>query len=275
MKRSTRSVGRSTSKQVALPTWSADKRARPTSGRAEVDQRRTGTVRPSTSTVAPATFLDPFAHQAETQSERHTDAFPSCAAHRMMDEDGWFTFRQGRRTDAPYLSKAFDRFQGEAVARDPLRRIRRLRGYGTQYARRVLLATRERDGLFLVAEKNEAPIGFIIAAAEPPPPHVRFESVPTQPCIIWELWVEPKYRVQGVGGRLLKEAERIFEKRGCDWVHLYVNASNFGARDFYRTLGYVERGLDLGRPLGSAARTHRPVALPRRPRRPPRHRSPS
>ncbi len=191
----------------------------------------------------------------------------------MTHEKEAFIFREGRRTDAPYLSKAFDRFQDEAVARDPLRRIRRLRGYGVQCASRVLRAAREREGLFLVAEKKGAPIGFIIAAPEQPPPHVRYESVPTRSCIVWELWVEPNYRAQGVGKRLTRAVEGMFEQKGCDWVHLYVNASNIGARDFYRTLGYVERGLDLGKPLEPTVGTHNPASRSRRPRPPQRHRS--
>jgi len=175
-----------------------------------------------------------------------------------------FTFREGRRTDSNYLSKAFEQFQDEAVARDPLRRIRRLRGYGAQYTRRVLRAIRERKGLFLVAERKGVPVGFIIAAPEHPPAHVRYESVPTRPCIVWELWVEPKHRAQGVGKRLLGEVERNFKQKRCDWIHLYVNASNVGAREFYRAVGYVDRGLDLGKPLDPTPANRRTAGRPRR-----------
>jgi ribosomal protein S18 acetylase RimI-like enzyme len=157
--------------------------------------------------------------------------------------------RYGHRADLPYLQGAFDRFQRESVARDPMRRTRRKRGYGAMYARLVLRVTRKREGFVLVAEQKSRPIGFIVTLPEPPPPHARYDSVPSRPCLIWELWVEPAHRSKGVGKRLLEEAETRFRARGYDWVHLFVAAANPRARDFYRRAGFVERWLDVGKPI--------------------------
>ena len=54
------------------------------------------------------------------------------------------------------------------------------------------------------------------------------------------LWVDEAYRKQGVGSRLLGEAEVTARSRGCD--HVYLDTFTFQAPDFYRRLGYREFG---------------------------------
>ncbi len=50
------------------------------------------------------------------------------------------------------------------------------------------------------------------------------------------LFVEEKYRGQGVGTHLLKTAETWAKKRGCH--HVNLNTITFQAPGFYRKLGY-------------------------------------
>jgi GNAT superfamily N-acetyltransferase len=50
------------------------------------------------------------------------------------------------------------------------------------------------------------------------------------------LWVEEKYREEGLGSKLLKEVEKIAKEKGCHLIHL--DTFDFQAKDFYLKYGY-------------------------------------
>ena len=50
------------------------------------------------------------------------------------------------------------------------------------------------------------------------------------------VWVDERYRGQGLGTALLQKAEQIGLQRGCHGVHL--DTHSFQAPDFYEKLGY-------------------------------------
>lgn len=55
-------------------------------------------------------------------------------------------------------------------------------------------------------------------------------------CELQQLWVEPRYRRQGFGGRIVREFERHAAARGCRTF--YLDTFSFQAPAFYRSLGY-------------------------------------
>ena len=55
------------------------------------------------------------------------------------------------------------------------------------------------------------------------------------------LWVDDKYRKQGLGTKLLKEIERVAEKEKCTLIHL--DTFDFQAKDFYLRHGYEVFGV--------------------------------
>lgn len=55
-------------------------------------------------------------------------------------------------------------------------------------------------------------------------------------CELQQLWVERRYRGQGLGSRLVREFEQRGAARGCSTF--YLDTFSFQALDFYRSLGY-------------------------------------
>ena len=63
------------------------------------------------------------------------------------------------------------------------------------------------------------------------------------------LWVEEKSREQGLGKRLLEEAEQIAKQKDCTFIKL--NTFSFQAPEFYKKYGYKEIAVIENAPLGS------------------------
>ncbi|MNZ51581.1 acetyltransferase [compost metagenome] len=63
------------------------------------------------------------------------------------------------------------------------------------------------------------------------------------------LWVEEKNRQQGLGKRLLHEAEKIAKSKECTLIKL--NTFSFQAPEFYEKYGYKEIAVIENAPLGS------------------------
>ena len=55
------------------------------------------------------------------------------------------------------------------------------------------------------------------------------------------LWVHESYRGQGIGSKLLREAEKEAVRRGCRHVHL--DTMSWQAPDFYKKHGYEVIGI--------------------------------
>lgn len=63
------------------------------------------------------------------------------------------------------------------------------------------------------------------------------------------LWVDPAYRKQGYGNRLLTQIEQIAAEQNCTFIKL--NTFSFQAPEFYRKNGYVEYAALENAPTGS------------------------
>jgi ribosomal protein S18 acetylase RimI-like enzyme len=63
--------------------------------------------------------------------------------------------------------------------------------------------------------------------------------------VVYNLYVRPEYRNEGVGRELLTEAERRLAENGVDLVSLQAMAENDAARRFYERLGYQPHRVEL------------------------------
>ncbi len=80
--------------------------------------------------------------------------------------------------------------------------------------------------LFLVAVQGERVVGSVMAGYDG---HRGW---------LYYLATAASHRGQGIGRRLVAEAERLLEAMGCPKVQLMVRPDNTGARGFYDELGY-------------------------------------
>jgi ribosomal protein S18 acetylase RimI-like enzyme len=54
------------------------------------------------------------------------------------------------------------------------------------------------------------------------------------------LAVSPRHRKQGIGRRMMEEAERLLRAEGCPKINLQVRPSNPEAVAFYAAIGYLQ-----------------------------------
>jgi ribosomal protein S18 acetylase RimI-like enzyme len=70
---------------------------------------------------------------------------------------------------------------------------------------------------------------------------------------LWGIYIMPAWWRQGVGRRLVREAEQLLMSRGYEKVVLWVLEGNTSARRFYGAMGYYPDGVtkivNLGVPL--------------------------
>ncbi|HKZ62948.1 MAG TPA: GNAT family N-acetyltransferase [Thermoplasmata archaeon] len=64
---------------------------------------------------------------------------------------------------------------------------------------------------------------------------------------VYDLWVAPEARRQGVARRLMEHAAGWCRRQGLSTLRLEVAAGNLGARAFYAAEGFAEERLYLGR----------------------------
>ncbi len=84
---------------------------------------------------------------------------------------------------------------------------------------------------FLVAEKEEEVIGFVVMTL-----------TPEGEGRVFALAVDPKYRGKGIGRTLLKAGFNVLRKRKIGYVRLEVRVSNVVAQRLYKSTGFMEIG---------------------------------
>ena len=90
----------------------------------------------------------------------------------------------------------------------------------------------KRDHRFLIAEADGTALGWIHAALS--------DHLDTDTCVIIEgLVVDRNHRGEGIGKRLLAQAEEWGEASGCSLVRLRSTSTRTKAHRFYEHLGYT------------------------------------
>lgn len=155
-------------------------------------------------------------------------------------------FKKYEESNFSDLVECMEKLQDFLVKIDPLRRERRLAGYGNRHTNNLTRKVNMHGGLILLAyDKKGKVVGFIAGALEKQTRDNLLAVVPTKFGRILELFVHENYRNRGIGKELMNRVENYFRRNGCSVIKAEVFEPNKGAYNFYRTLDYQDRTVDM------------------------------
>jgi ribosomal protein S18 acetylase RimI-like enzyme len=146
------------------------------------------------------------------------------------------TIRQATEADRELVRELWEEFEAELG--------------GPSYLRETWeeawddLADTVRDGVALIAELDERPVGFIFCV---------LGDRGRQTAHVTDIYVRPDVRGQGIGSALLAEVVEPAREAGLDHVSLEVLVRNSPARRLYERLGFVPMDIFMVAPLGAVA----------------------
>ncbi len=155
------------------------------------------------------------------------------------------SFRQYHENDEESIIKLMNKLQDHLISIDPLKRMRRLPGYGENYTGQLLTKIRNNDGIIYLAEIGNNVVGCIAGVIEEQAKVDQFGYVPFKDGRVLELIVDENYRGQKIGAMLMGAMEAYFKKKDCDAVRVEVFKPNVNALQFYKKRNYTERVIDL------------------------------
>jgi len=158
-------------------------------------------------------------------------------------------FKQYSKSDFNDLRSCMEGLQDYIVITDPLKRLRRPKNYGKTYTDNLIKKVKTQDGSIILAYDDKKVVGCIAGVIEKQSKDDLLECVPTKAGRILELFVDDRYRNQGIGKKLMKKIEKYIEQNGCDLIRVEVFAPNRTAHQFYNRLGYSDRAIDLIKPI--------------------------
>jgi RimJ/RimL family protein N-acetyltransferase len=101
------------------------------------------------------------------------------------------------------------------------------------YGRWMTARTADPRAVFLVAVREESPVGFLIATVETEIPIYRLAEYG----FIHDIWVDPPYRNEGVARQLVMLAIEKFRDMGVKQVRADTAATNEVARSLMQSCG--------------------------------------
>ena len=105
---------------------------------------------------------------------------------------------------------------------------------GSMYERWLEARADDQQSVFIVAEREEKLVGFVVGTCEHEIPIYDIDRYG----FIHDLWVDPDYRHEGVGRQLAMLAVERFAKLGMKQVRLDTAARNEGARLLFAKCGF-------------------------------------
>jgi ribosomal protein S18 acetylase RimI-like enzyme len=142
------------------------------------------------------------------------------------------------------IIKLFEDFQDYLVELDPLKRLRRLPGYGEQITEKTLKEMDEQHGAFYLAVDAEKVVGFIVGIVQMPPEKEPLDVIASPAGRITELYVTREYRGQGIATQLMQTVEAYLKASGCAVAKVEVFVPNEAAKNLYKKFGYEPRDID-------------------------------
>jgi len=104
------------------------------------------------------------------------------------------------------------------------------------------------NSLFLIAQANEIPIGFVFATSI-----LNDNGFLAEPMkgVVHLLWVDKNYRKQNTAGILVEEIEKCFSSLGITYIECNYTSNNQLAQFFWDKKGYQQRSITARKVLNS------------------------
>lgn len=155
------------------------------------------------------------------------------------------TIRKYEPADKGTIENFFDDFSDYIASMDPLKRLRRLPGFGKKYLQITLRDVERKNGAMYVAVKENHIIGFVVGVIIKQKAIERYECIPTTTGRVTELFVQESQRGKSIGSLLMQKIEHYFKANDCNIIHIEVFEPNTHAHNFYQSLGYTDRIRDM------------------------------
>ncbi len=155
------------------------------------------------------------------------------------------TIQPYQNSDFQMTSQLFEDFMDYIVSLDKLKITRKQLNYGEKYLRKTIKAVETQNGLFLTAKIDNKIIGLGTALVDKLSNDELMELVTHTQGRITELYIDERYRGQGIGSKIIKMLEKHLIDVGCDTIHIEVFAPNYLAHKLYKKLNYEDRNIDM------------------------------
>lgn len=153
--------------------------------------------------------------------------------------------REYKSEDRNTIVNLFEDYLNYFTTIDPLKRSIHPHGANEAFTKRMIRETEKKDGVIYIAEENAQIVGFIAGIIQRQTKEDLLETLPSTPGRVTELYVKPEYRGKQVGKALMQKIEAFLRKKSCDVVIIEVFQPNKNAHEFYKSLGYSDRVIDL------------------------------
>ena len=120
-----------------------------------------------------------------------------------------------------------------------------------KYLDQTLKDAKEREGKVFIALIDNEIAGFIQFIIDRHKDDILYNTTHGAGAHGWigELYTKPEFRGQGIGKKLIEEAESYFKSNGCINSRIFVMSDNKLALSVYKKLGYDERDVELSKDL--------------------------
>ena len=157
-----------------------------------------------------------------------------------------FVIRQYEEKDRLALEKMIEDLQDHEAGVDPLKLVVKKEGFGRVYIDWLLERAAKEDGAIFIAESGGKIVGIVSPTIQHYGKHEVLGRSSAKPYgYVTDLFVDPEFRGQDLGTKLMATAEEYFRSKGCDYATVGVLAPNKGTWDFYKKIGYAERYIDF------------------------------
>jgi ribosomal protein S18 acetylase RimI-like enzyme len=154
-------------------------------------------------------------------------------------------FREYDNNDKDLLLDFIKKLSQNSKDIDPLKRVKNFPGYAELSLTDLLSDVEKYRGKIWFAQDDETVIGYVIGAIWEQNEKNKLEIGPHTLGEVLELFVEEKYRGQGIGTKMLAMMEDYFKEKQCDSMWISVFAPNNPAHELYEKFGFTDRDIGM------------------------------